>query len=267
MKAICVDDERILAEDIAEMLLELPEIDAVRSFVKPKEALRWLEQNPVDLALLDIDMPEMNGIALAAAIKTMHPDTAIIFLTGYAEYAVAAFSVRASGYLLKPVSKEALAADVVYALSGKKKQLSGHVVVKTFGNFDVFVDGEAIKFKMAKCKEILAFLVDKQGTGVTRPEIFAAVWEDRLYDRGMQKQLDVYLRSLRDTLREHGVEDILEISRGVIRIHPELFACDAYLFYSGDSDAVNAYRGEYMSSYSWARLTESMMYWKLAKKT
>ena len=267
MKAICVDDERILAEDVAEMLLELPEIDEVRSFVKPKEALCWLEHNPVDLALLDIDMPEMNGIALAAAIKAMRPDTAIVFLTGYAQYAVEAFSVRASGYLMKPVSREALAADVAYALSGKKKQLSGHVVVKTFGNFDVFVDGEAIKFKLAKCKEILAFLVDRQGTGVTRAEIFATVWEDRLYDRGMQKQLDVYLRSLRDTLREYGVEDIFEINRGVICIRPELLTCDAYLFSSGDSDAVNAYRGEYMSSYSWARMTESMMYWKLAKKT
>lgn len=262
MRAICVDDERILAEDVAEMLLALPEIDEAKSFVRAKEALLWLEHNIADVALLDIDMPEMNGIALAAAIKAIRPDTAIIFLTGYEQYALEAFSVRASGYLLKPVTQEALAADVAYALSGKKKQMSGHVVVKTFGNFDVYADGRPVRFKMAKCKEILAYLVDKRGTGVSRSEICAVVWEDRLYDRKMQKQVDAYLRALRASLKEFGVADMLEISGGVIRILPEKITCDAYLFFSGDADAVNAFHGEYMSAYSWASITESMMYWK-----
>lgn len=263
MRAICVDDEEILAKEMAQMCLDLPEIREAKSFVRAKEALAWLQDNPVDLALLDIHMPDMNGLELAAAIKRKQPETAIIFLTGYAQYAVEAFAVRASGYLLKPVTKEALAADVAYALSGKRKQLSGHVMVHTFGNFDLFVDGKSVSFKMAKCKEILAYLVDRQGTGVTRAEIFAAVWEDRLYDRKMQKQLDVYIRALRETLRTNGLEEMMEIKKGVIRIRPETFLCDAYLFYSGDSDAINAYRGEYMSSYAWASMTESMMYWKM----
>ncbi len=266
MKAICVDDERILMEDTVAMCLELPEIDEARGFVRPEDALEWLEHNAADLALLDIDMPGMNGIQLAAAIKAKHPDTAILFLTGYAQYAVDAFAVRASGYLLKPVTKEALAADVAYALGGKKTQTAGRVLVQTFGSFDVFVDRKPISFKMAKCKELLAYLVDRQGSGVTRAELSAILWEDRPYDRRLQKQLDVYIRSLRESLRQYGVGDMLEINRGIIRVRPEHFVCDAYLFFSGDSDAVNAYRGEYMSSYSWASMTENMMYWKVMDK-
>ena len=119
---------------------------------------------------------------------------------------------------------------------------------------------------MAKCKELLAYLVDRQGGGVTRAELSAILWEDRPYDRRLQKQLDVYIRSLRESLRQYGVGDMLEINRGIIRVRPEHFVCDAYLFFSGDSDAVNAYRGEYMSNYSWASMTENMMYWKVMDK-
>ena len=267
MKAICVDDERLLMEETVAMCLELPEIDEAKGFVWAAEALEWVEHNPVDLALLDIDMPDMNGLTLAMKIKERRPDTAIIFLTGYAQYAVEAFALRASGYLLKPITKERLSEDVAYALSGRPTKPSGHVTVQTFGNFDICVDGRPLTFKMGKCKELLAYLVDKQGTGTTRSEIASILWEDRVYDRKLQKQLDVYIRALRDTLRENGIGDIMEMSKGIIRIRPESFICDAYLFFSGDSDAVNAYRGEYMSAYSWASMTESMMYWKVMDRS
>ena len=267
MRAICVDDERIILEDTVSMCLELPQIDEARGFTRAADALSWLEDNDADLALLDIDMPGMNGLELAAAIKQRRPDTAIIFLTGYSEYAVEAFAVRASGYLMKPVTRERLEKDVAYALSGKRGTPAGHVVVRTFGNFDVFVDDRPILSQLAKCKELLAYLVDKQGSGVTRAELFAAVWEDRPYDRGMQKQLDVYIRSLRETLRRNGLEEILEMKRGTLRIVPDRFVCDAYQFFKGDGDAVNAYRGQYMSAYSWASMTESLMSWSQAEKT
>ena len=263
MKAICVDDERLLMEDAVSMLKSLKIFDEVTGFVRSDEALKYLDRDQADLALLDIDMPGMNGLELALNIKNKCPETAIIFLTGYSEYAVEAFSVHASGYLLKPVSLDKLKADVEYALSGKIKTASDHITVKTFGNFDVYVDGKPISFKMSKCKEMLAYLIDKQGTGVSRAEIFSVMWEDRLYDRKMQKQLDVYLRSLRESLKDYGIEEIFEMQKGALRVRPENFTCDAYLFFSGDSDAVNSYRGEYMNAYSWASMTESMMYWKV----
>ena len=266
MRVICVDDERLLMEETAAMCRTLPQISEVTGFVWAKEALNWVDNHPVDLALLDINMPDLNGIELAARIKAKRPETAIIFLTGHPEYAVEAFAVRASGYLLKPVTKERLAEDVAYAVRGKNNRPREHIVVQTFGNFELFVDGKAVKFKMARCKELLAYLVDKQGTGVTMAEVFSILWEDRVYDRGMQKQLDVYIRALRKTLRSYGAEDMIELHKGIIRVRPETFTCDAYLFYAGDSAAVNAYRGEYMSAYSWASMTESMLYWKLTEK-
>lgn len=270
MRAICVDDERILVEDIAEMCLALPEIDQVKSFVRARDVLAWLEYNPVDLALLDIEMPEMDGITLAARIKQIYPRTAILFLTAYKQYAFDAYSVHPSGYLLKPVSLRKLAAEVTFACEGKVSSIHAipaHIQIKTFGDFDVYVDDVLISFKLAKSKEILAYLVDRQGSGVTRKDIFAAVWGDCQYDRKMQKQLDVYIRSLRETLREYGIEEIIEMKKGILCVKPATFICDVYRFYSGDSDMINAYRGEYMSSYSWASMTEGILFWKASNQT
>ncbi|MCR4646031.1 MAG: helix-turn-helix domain-containing protein [Oscillospiraceae bacterium] len=142
-----------------------------------------------------------------------------------------------------------------------------HIRITTFGYFDVYVDGRAVSFKLARSKEILAFLVDKHGAGLTRPELFAGVWGDRLYDRRMQKQLDVYIRSLRETLRDYGIAEILQMEKGVLRVDPDTFLCDAYLFSEGDHTAINAYHGEYMSSYSWASTTESALFWRSRSKT
>ena len=267
MKAICVDDEPLTLEYTVEMCRKLPQIHSAEGFTHAGDALAWLENRTADIALLDIDLPDMNGLELAARIKEMSPDTAIVFLTGYSQYAVDAFAVHAVGYLLKPVGQEKLADTVAWALRGRKELQADSMFVRTFGEFELFADGKPVSFKLAKSKEILAYLVNKQGCGATRAEIFSAIWEDRAYDRGMQKQLDVYIRSMRETLRGCGIEDMVELKRGSIRVRPETFTCDAYLFFEGDSNAVNAYRGEYMSAYSWASITESMMYWKGIQKS
>ncbi len=264
MRAICVDDERIIMEDTVSRCLELPQIDEAKGFIRAADALLWLEDNDADLALLDIDMPGMNGIELAVAIKKKRPDTAIIFLTGYSEYAVEAFAVRATGYLMKPVTGKRLADEVEYVCSRKRSPLPAterkkQIVMRTFGNFDCIVDGETISFRQTRCKELLAYLVDRRGGSVSRAEAFAILWEDRQYDRPMQKQLDAIIRSLRATLQEHGAAEILEIKSGNLRIRPELIECDLYRFCRGDADALNSYWGEYMNGYAWAELTEGYM--------
>ena len=222
MRVLCVDDALPIMEDIAEMCRRLPRVEEVTGFTRPREALEWLRTHPVDLALLDIDMPEINGLMLAEQLKRRHPDAVIIFLTAFPQYAVQAIKLRATGYLLKPVNPKELAEELAYARTFRPKRRSGHIVVQTFGNFEIFVDGETLAFHRAKSKELLAYLVDRNGSGVTRPDIFAALWEDSPYDRSMQKYLDVVIRSLRETLRNAGIEEILEVKSGFLRIRPEL---------------------------------------------
>lgn len=110
------------------------------------------------------------------------------------------------------------------------------------------MDGETLAFHRAKSKELLAYLIDRNGKDITRAGIFSVLWEDAVYDRSKQKYLDVVIRSLRDA----GIEDILEIKDGYLRIRPEMLDCDLYRFLRNDPAAVNSYRGEYMEEYAWA---------------
>ena len=257
MKVVCVDDAALIVEHTVSQCRELKHVEDVVGFTSGTEALEYLKEHPVDVALLDIDMPDMNGLTLAARIKEILPDCAVIFLTAYSEYALEAFSLHASGYLMKPVSKEKLEEEIAYAFSGRRSLPTSHITVRTFGTFDILVDGETVSFGRSKSKELLAYLIDRNGSSIKRADAFAVLWEDGVYDYSMQKQLDVIIRSLRSTLKEYGIADIFELKRSTMRIRPEMLDCDLYRFLSGDTDAVSTYRGEYMTQYSWAMLGEA----------
>ena len=269
MKVVCVDDEKLVLDLTLSMLKSLSMVDEAIGFTDAREALHYFEEEAADVALLDIDMPEMNGIALAVELKSRCPDTAIVFLTGYSEYAVEAFAMHASGYLLKPVGKDRLEEEIEHAYNSTRQEASVReaetetadvrVEIKTFGNFDVIVDGQTVTFNRSKAKELLAYLVDRHGGNVSRPEAFAVLWEDVFYDRAMQKQMDVVVRSLRATLEEAGIGEIFEIRSGWMRILPEKMDSDLFRFLNGDRDTIQEYRGEYMSAYSWASQTEAYL--------
>ena len=110
-----------------------------------------------------------------------------------------------------------------------------------------------MRFSRSKSKELLAFLIDKQGAGVKRAVAFAALYEDELYDRKMQKSFNVIVHSLKTTLTENGIGEIFEMN------NPDMFECDLYRLLQGDVQAVNSYRGEYMSNYYWANMTEAFV--------
>ncbi len=264
MKIICIDDEPLILNMTVALCRELPAKPEVCGFSNAADALHWLENHTADIALLDINMPDMNGIQLAARIRAADSNVSIIFLTGYSEYAVDAFRLHASGYLLKPVSKQRLTEEIDHvmqqrntgsALPADRAQIS----VRTFGEFDLFVNGQVVAFPRSKAKELLAYLIDRQGGSITRATAFAVLWEEGVYDRSMQKQLDVVIRSLRTTLKSVGAEDILEMKQGALRICPEKLDCDMYRFLGGDVAAINTYRGEYMNAYSWASTTEAFL--------
>lgn len=104
MNILAVDDElsgiNMLSRSIQKAV---PEAE-LASFQDPYEALEYAKGCEVSIAFVDVRMPGMGGLALAAELKRLHPKINIIFVTGYREYAGAAFALHASGYVQKPVS-------------------------------------------------------------------------------------------------------------------------------------------------------------------
>ena len=264
MKIICVDDEKLILNLTVSMCRELSCKPEVEGFQSAGEAFEHLRTHEADIALLDINLADINGIELAARMQELRPGIAIIVLPGYSEYALDAIKMHASGYLMKPLNAVRLEEEIRYATEmlemKKHNRQSGRVFIRTFGSFDVLLDDNAVLFSRARSKELLAYLVDRCGSFVTRKSAFSALWDDRQYDRSMQKQFDVVLRSLRQTLEQNGIGEIMEINKGNLRVVPERFVCDLYRFYEGEPQAVNAYQGEYMSEYAWANDTEAKLF-------
>lgn len=86
-------------------------------------------------------------------LKETNKNMNIIFVTGYSHYAVDAFSIRSSGYLLKPVRSEEIAAELNNLRIPIKSDNKVHIRVQTFGGFEVFVDGQPVIFSRGSCFE------------------------------------------------------------------------------------------------------------------
>ena len=254
MKIIAVDDERLAMENLVALIRQVEPEAEVSGFTRPADAFDYLSQNRADIALLDIEMGEYSGIELAGRCKKICPQVNIIFVTGYSQYMLDAFKLHASGYLMKPVRAADLRAEMDN-LRHPVIQNTKRVRVQTFGYFEIFVDGQLLKFPRTKCKECLAYLIDRKGARVTYPDLSSILWEDKPYDRTVQNNTQKIISELMKALREVNVEDIIIKSRSDIAVETTLIDCDYYEALSGSTTQINRFAGEYMSNYSWAEFT------------
>ena len=259
MIAIAVDDEPLMLGALVKAIKASPDITAVTNFTSCEDALDFIKDNPADIAFLDINMRGMGGLSLAEKIIGFCPDCRIVFCTGYEEYAISAFKLHASGYLLKPIS----AADVQAEINNVKgvRQREKPLTAKCFGNFEVFAKGEKLTFKRSKTKELLAFLVERNGAGVTVAEIGVALWENDEEQKN-QNYIHQLFRDLRLTLKAIGMEEIFERNNYLYSVNPEKIDCDYYSYLkTGKPEFI----GEYMSQYSWAEETCGLLWEKKSK--
>jgi len=108
LRALIVDDEPLAVERLQILCARIPGIAVAGTAAEGGSALRLIESLAPDLLLLDIQMPGMDGMALARTLAAREIRPAVIFVTAYDRFAVAAFDVAAVDYLLKPVEEERL---------------------------------------------------------------------------------------------------------------------------------------------------------------
>ena len=108
LRALIVDDEPLAAERLQILCARLSGVELAGTAADGAAALRLIEALRPDLLLLDISMPGMDGMAVALALEGQAVRPAVIFVTAFDEFAVAAFDVAAVDYLLKPVTQERL---------------------------------------------------------------------------------------------------------------------------------------------------------------
>lgn len=253
MRILCVDDEPLMLK-MLEMAIREAKPDAdLTPFDDQSDLLEDAKENGCDIAFLDIHMRGMNGVELAKALKAVNPKMNIIFVTGFSEYAGEAMGLHASGYIMKPVTKEKVQKelqDLRFPIVPKSNAL---LKVQCFGNFDVFTpNGEHVKFERSRSKEIFAYLVHRNGSSCTTKEIAAALFEDMPYDTKQQNYMQQLIYAMIKSLKAVNAESAISRSYNALAINPDMLDCDYYRFQKLDAGAVNAYQNEYMSQYSWA---------------
>lgn len=259
MKIVVVDDEEPAVKMLLRILNKVNPRSEINGFTSPTKALEFLDDNKADVVFLDIEMYGLNGIELAKRFKDKCPSINIIFATGYSEYALDAVSLRASGYLMKPVSEADVIEELENLRNPVKEENNNRIRVKTFGNFEVLVDNEPLTFRRSKSKEILAYLIDKKGTGVTTAELAAVLFEEKEYDRSLQKQMQVYVSEMLKVLKEVDASNIVIKKYNSLSVDVNAFQCDYYDFLKMKIDAINSYTGSYMTNYSWAEFTTGIL--------
>ncbi|MBO4347460.1 MAG: response regulator [Lachnospiraceae bacterium] len=253
MKILAADDEILALEVLVDAIKDAEPTAEIVSFRSGRDVLDYLSENTCDVCFFDIEMRDMNGIELAYEVKKFNPKANIIFVTGYSDYTQDAFEVRASGYVLKPVTSVKVAEEIRNLRNPiEENQKNFDVYVKTFGNFDVYSKGEPIIFKRSKSKELLAYLIDRKGAGVTKKEIAAILFPGHEYERRVEDYINKIYREMTRSLNEAGIGDIVVKKRNYYAIDPDKVKCDRYDFEKGKSSAIKAYMGEYMQQYMWA---------------
>lgn len=103
MKLRCaiIDDEPLALDLLESYVIKTPFLELINRYSSAVSAQKGLEEEPVDLVFLDIQMPQMTGLELA---KTLDSDTRIVFTTAFSQYAIDSYKTNALDYLLKPIS-------------------------------------------------------------------------------------------------------------------------------------------------------------------
>ena len=263
MLIFAIDDEpralRVLHNAISEAQSDAEILD----FDFAAKAVQAVEQQGKrpDIVFTDIRMPGMDGLALAAKIRELSPGSRIVFVTAFGDYSLDAWRMHAGGYILKPVQAEQIREELD-CIRPESDDEAGKLKIRCFGNFEVFWNGEPLKFDRRQTKELLAYLVDREGATCSAEEIVSTLWEDDADMSAAKNRLRQLVNDLKRTLAGIGMSEVLIRHSGQMAVRREKLNCDYYRMLDGDVNAVNSFRGEYMKQYTWAELTAGRLYFR-----
>lgn len=285
MNIIIVDDEKMAIDVLTIMLKRLTQfkIDIKGAFTNAADALHFLEKDTVNLIFLDIEMIEMHGIQVAEQLLQKYPSLQIVFVTAHAQFAVDAFEVEATDYLLKPVHEKRLVNALVKAQKKMQLQVEARPVSKenfiyahTLGSFYLLdAKQEVIKWRTRKTRELFLYLWFHHKKPMMSVVIIEELWPNIDFERATSN-LHTTIYQLRKLLKENGMQDSIQLINNHYQLNVEIKSDFDYLNQlleqsthdeSSIQQLLNCYEGDFLAEeeYSWAiqmrlRLKQSVLH-------
>lgn len=256
MKIIVVDDEEWSICQFQEELVSIRDVEICGSFLLAEPAVDFVSEHEVDAAILDIEMPFMDGLELGKRLREINPQIILVYVTGYDQYVKdAIIDLKADFYLMKPYNhgeiSEVLEKCRVLCWRNHKKDVEIHC----FGGFEVYIGGELIHFANKKAKELLALCVHVNGKHVSLEKASDTLWENHPYDnsvKSLYRKAVIYLNSI---FRERGIWHVFENGRGYCCINRDNVSCDYFDYLDGIHTLEPEVKSEYLLEYSWSEGT------------
>ena len=163
MYTLTVDDRELVVKLMLGILRNLDPDGTHLGATDPQKALSMAKESPLDVAFLDVEMPgEINGLDLGKRLRQCYPKLNIVIITGHSEYAADAFGLDASGYLLKPLTQEAVAHQFSVLRFAPEKEQGANIRIRCFGTFEVFCNG-SLRILSNENGTRAVILIPKQG--------------------------------------------------------------------------------------------------------
>lgn len=170
IKCLIVEDEPLARNLLTDYVKKVPYLQLIEACSNPLKALDVIRNNPVDLLLLDIQMPEITGLTL---LKTLQKKPLVIFTTAYSEYALEGYELDVVDYLLKPITFERF----LRAIEKINQRLSTPQPIS-----EPVVQKESVPSS--------SFVFVKDGTKLVKVQ-----WDDILYIEGLKDYVTIHTKS------------------------------------------------------------------------
>lgn len=229
MRTILIEDEPHILRMMERIIQAEPTLKWMGSFHDPIQALEFLATQHVDLVFLDIEMPTMNGIDVA---KRLPETTQVVFTTAHGQYAVEAFDIQATHYLLKPITEDMIHQLIPRVTKRYTETLQSEhhrtCTIQCFDNFSVKTqDGELVKWPTQKTEELFAYLIYHRDTVVNKWLIAETLYPD--IDEPQRALHNVYnlVYRLKKTLAEYDLSIKVQTINNGYSLHlDDVCLCD-----------------------------------------
>ncbi len=223
LRAITVDDESSNHVLLKRSIEKERVVEVVAQFTDPLSLLEQVTAIKPEVVFVDIEMPVMNGLEMAEKVLSLCPETQIVFVTAYSQYAIEAFRVNALDYLLKPIDDQEMKRVISKLINSIEQKTQPHSEgvsvavpqcrIHTLGGFEVYgsQSRQPVQWLTAKVEELLGYLLMHANRFVGKEKLCEVLWPDSDYEKGLMNLYTTVYR-LRKTLIKERVS--LQITCG-----------------------------------------------------